>query len=66
MILLFVDGLRDIDWYLSVVKSHRKNECHATWELNCSENPAATVRCLEKNVTKQREIEVIDALELRL
>ena len=50
MILLFVGGLRDIDWYLSFLKSHRKNECHARWELNCNENTAATVRFLEKTL----------------
>ena len=50
MLLLFVEGLRDIDWYLSFLKSHRKNECHARWELNCNENPAATVRFLEQTL----------------
>ena len=48
------------------VKVIEKNECHAAWELICCDNPLATVRILDKNVTKQTEIEVVDALELRL
>ena len=43
MILSFVDGLRDINWYFSFVTSHRNIERHTAWELNSGEQPAATV-----------------------